>query len=199
MSETAIACVVPRGQSVERLLKAVSSPTATMKYPAVKALRLLSERNSQTVYPHFDLFAGWLTNSNSILRWNGRLILGNVAGADSEGRLDAMIDAYLAPISGSHLIDAATTIRGATSIALAKPHLAQKIANRILKVERAVYATPECRNVAIGHAIKALDLLFPTLTEKRRIQLFVTHQLENSRPATRKKAEAFLKRWPALQ
>jgi hypothetical protein len=178
------------------LLAAVSSKAARVKFGAVKALRILSEHSPDLIYPHFDFFAGLLRHENSILRWNAILILGNLAQVDGEGRTDRIIDDYLAPISGPHLIDAGNTIRAATAMAAAKPYLADKIAGHILKVEHATYATPECRNVAIGHAIQSFDSLLPMVTGKRAIQLFVLRQMDNSRAATRKKAERFLRKWP---
>jgi hypothetical protein len=78
-----------------------------------------------------------------------------------------------------------------------EPYLVDTIARHILEVERATYATPECRNVALGHAINSLDRLFPIIAGKRAIQLFVSRQMGNTRAATRKKAERFLRKWPA--
>jgi hypothetical protein len=124
------------------------------------------------------------------------LLMGNLAPVDGERRVDRIIDDYLAPISGPHLIDAANTMRGATAVAVAKPYLADTIARHILEVERATYATPECRNVALGHAINSLDRLFPIIAGKRAIQLFVSRQMGNTRAATRKKAGRFLRKWP---
>ena len=181
---------------MEELLAAVPSGQARVKLGAIKALRVLSESLPDAVYPHFDFFASLLRNENSILRWNSMLVLGNLAPVNGKRKLDRMIDEYLAPISGHLMIDAASTMRGAAAIAEAKPYLADQVARRILKVERATYQTPECRNVAIGHAINFLDRLFPMLTRKRSIQLFVSRQVDNSRAATRKKAEAFLRKWP---
>ena len=130
------------------LLAAVSSDAARVKFGAAKALRNLSGRAPDLIYPHFDFFASFLRNENSILRWNAILILGNLAAVDGERRVDRIIDDYLSAISGPHLIDAGNTIRGAAAMGVAKPYLADKIASHILEVERATYATPECRT---GH------------------------------------------------
>lgn len=81
----------------------------------------------------------------------------------------------------------------------ATPHLADTIARHILKTEQGTYATPECRNVALGHAITALESLLPMIASKHAIRLFVSRQLDNTRPATRKKAERFLRRWQPVQ
>jgi hypothetical protein len=90
---------------------------------------------------------------------------------------------------------AANAIAAAASIALAKPHLADRIVKEILKVERATYTTPECRNVAIGHAIRSFDRFLGHVKNRRAVLAFVTRQLDNPRPATSKKAGTFLKRW----
>ncbi len=86
-------------------------------------------------------------------------------------------------------------IAGAAAIAQAKPHLADLIAREILKVKRAHYATPECRHVAAGHAIHALDRFFESIRDKEPVLAFVETQLRNPRPATRKKAQQFWEKW----
>jgi hypothetical protein len=172
---------------------------ARVRFGAAKALRNLSGRAPDLIYPHFDFFASFLWNENSILRWNAILIVGNLAAVDGERRVDRIIDGYLSAISGPHMIDAGNTMRGAAAIGVAKPYLADRIARHILEVERATYAAPECRNVAIGHAIESLDRLFPRIADKRAVQRFVSRQMDNSRAATRKKAERFLRKWPLAE
>ena len=123
------------------------------------------------------------------------LSLGNLAAADHHRKLDGILGEYLAPISGKRLIDAANTIRGAAMIAHAKPYLLDEIAKAILAVEEARYGTRECRNVAIGHAIKALDEFFPSLRDQHGVLSFVRRHARNSRRATRNKAREFLAKW----
>ncbi len=182
---------------VDALIADVRSCAARTKFAAVKALRILSEGAPRSLYPHFDFFSNLLRDENSILRWNAMLILGNLAAVDAEWKLGRILPRLLAPIGGPHLIDAGNAIRGATAIAEARPNLADRIARRIMSVERSTYDTAECRNIAIGHALEALDRLFPLVTKKRPLQLFASRQLENTRPGTRKKAARFLRKWPA--
>jgi hypothetical protein len=188
--------VVRHPELVEVLIAATDSKIARMKFGASKVLRTLSGVAPALVYPHFAFFRRQLKHENSILKWNAMLVLANLAAVDREGKLDPAVDSYLAPISGPNLIDASNTIRGAAAIALAKPHLANMIARRILEVERASYAAAECRNVAIGHAIRALDQFFTAIDDKSSVQRFISRQVKNRRPATRSKAKSFLKKWP---
>jgi hypothetical protein len=155
----------------------------------------LSEQDPGLLYPRFDFFARLMEGEARVLRWNASRILGNLARADGEGRIEKLLPRYLAPIAGRELIAAANTIQGAAEIACAKPPLAGRIAKEILQVSRAQYATPECRNVAAGHAIQALDRFFEHIPKKRPVLAFVESELANPRPATRKKAERFLEKW----
>lgn len=179
------------------VMDALGSITPRIRFAASKLLRIASEQFPEALYPHFDSFVRLLHDKNSILRWNAILALGNLAAADHQKKLDPILGNYLAPISGKSLIDAANTIRGAAAIARAKPYLADEIANAILAVEEARYATRECRNVAIGHAINALDEFFPSLQDQHKILSFVRRQTRNPRRATANKARKFLAKWPA--
>ena len=178
-----------------RFARDLASPTARVKYRAAKRLRLLSEQHPALLYPQFAFFAGLMDGDNRILAWNSTRILGNLAQVDGNEKLEKMLDHYLAPITGKELIRAANVIQGAAAIAAAKPHLADRVARGILKVSRANYATPECRNVAIGHALTAFDRFFEHVRRKKVILAFAVEQTTNPRPAVRKKAEKFLRKW----
>jgi hypothetical protein len=182
-------------EQIGALFEGLGSQTPRVRYGAAKALRTVSEQAPDLLYPRWDSFVRLLDNDNAFLRWGSTRILGNLAAVDREGKLEPLLDRFFAPILGQEMIGAANAIVAAASIALAKPHLADRIVKEILKVERASYRTPECRNVAIGHAISSFDKLFRHVQNRRPVLAFVTRQLDNPRPATRKKAEKFLKHW----
>ena len=84
-------------------------------------------------------------------------------------------------------------------IALAKPELTERITREILKVEKAKYKrhgklSPECRNVAIGHAIDSFDKFFEQIENKAAVIAFVKRQLSNTRKPVAKKAERFIRK-----
>jgi hypothetical protein len=173
---------------VRGLLAGLTSREAGVKLAASKALRELSRHQPELVYPHFEVFAELLGHENTILKWNATLTLANLARVDRDGKLDRMLDVYLAPIDGPVMITAANVIKGAAVIAMAKPHLAERIAERMLRVEKARYATAECRNIAIGHALQALGELAGVLGDPGAIRRFASRQRGNPRPATARKA-----------
>jgi hypothetical protein len=169
---------------------------ARIKYGCAKALRLVSEQRPDLLYPHFDFFVRLLDHDNKILQWDAAFVLSHLARVDADDKLAAVFSRYFSPIPGPVMITAANVIQGGARIAQAKPHLADRIAAEVLKVGTARYQTPECRNVAIGHAILALGVILPLLSDPTPALQFVRKQARNHRPATRKKAEQFLKSCP---
>jgi hypothetical protein len=175
------------------IAEGLKSDKPRVKYGCAKALRLISEQHPDRLFPYFDFFVGLLDDENKILQWAGIFVLSHLARADDDDKFAAIFARYFSAIPGPVLITAANVIQGGARIAQAKPHLADRIAAEILKVGSARYRTPECRNVAIGHAILALSAIVRLLRNPAPTMLFVRKQLKSPRPANRKKAEQFLK------
>jgi hypothetical protein len=183
---------------IEELLLGLDSSDPCIRYGAAKALRQCSEQDPGEVYPHFDRFLALMEGDNAFLRWGSERILGNLAAVDCDNRFERVLDRFLAPIRGHEMIGAANVMAAAAQIACAQPHLSDRIAREVLKVSHARYAKPECRNVAIGHALRSLDQFYPHLRNKRPVLAFARKQLANPRPATRRHAERFLKHWDEI-
>jgi hypothetical protein len=65
---------------IEEVLAGINAKRAVVKFGASKALRILSERVPEALYPHFDSFAAMLSHDNQILKWNATLTLANWRG-----------------------------------------------------------------------------------------------------------------------
>ena len=174
------------------ILQGLEAERVRVKYGCAKALRLISEQRPGVLYRYFDFFARLLGHENRIFRWAATFVLSQLARVDVRDKFAAIFRDYFAPISGPVMITAANVIVGGARLAQAKPALADRIATEILKVGRARYQTPECRNVAIGHAVVALGNMLPFLHDPAPAVRFVRRARRNPRGATRKKAELFL-------
>jgi hypothetical protein len=167
---------------------------ARVKYGCAKVLLIISEKWPLALYPRFDFLAGLLDSENKILQWNATWMLANLTTVDTLDKFGKIFDRYFAPIPGPVMITGANVIGAAARIAKAKPALSDRITAELLKVESAAYQTPECRNIALGHAIVSFDQFFDQIEDKGPVIRLIRKQLENTRPATRKKAERFLQR-----
>jgi len=185
---------IKKAELLPEIIDGLGADKPRVKYGCAKVLRIVSDKAPGLLYPRFDFFADLLDSDNHILKWEGIYVIANLAAVDTEDRIEAIFERYFAPIPGPTLITAANVVGGGAKIASAKPHLADRIVRELLKVEKAQYKTTECRNVALGHAIKAFDQFFDQIRDKKPVIAFVRRQLENTRNATRKKAEAFLKK-----
>jgi len=172
----------------------LDAKAARVKYGCAKVLRIISDARPELLYPRFNFFAGLLDSDNKIMQWQAIYVIANLARVDSRNRFDKIFARYFSPIPGPVLITAANVIGAAAKIALARPEMTDRITAEILKVGRAKYQTAECRNVALGHAIKSFDQFFNQIEDKQPVVRLVRRQLKNTRSATRKKAEKFLAR-----
>lgn len=194
-AEKLAAEVIKHPGMLPEFLGGLGADTAAVKFGCAKVLRIVSEREPAVLYPDIKRFCDLLESDNQIIKWNAILIIGNLACVDAKGKINRILRNYLAPIPGPDLITAVNVVAGATKVALAKPRLTDRVVDELLKVARARYRTRECRNVATGHVIEALDQLYGQTKKKETVARFIKRQCKNPRNATRKKAEKFVKRW----
>jgi hypothetical protein len=180
--------------ALDDALLGIQSPSGRARMQSAKLLAELAASEPEAVYQRFDAVAALLGGENQIVQWNAMRALGSLAQVDAEGRIERILPLLLKPIGGRALISAANAIAAAAAIAETKPHLADRIAAHILKVEAASFPTPECFHVARGHAVRALDRIYPHCKRKKPVLDFVRRQIENPRASTRKAATAFLAR-----
>jgi hypothetical protein len=185
--------VIKDPRLVPELLDGLSADTAREKYGCAKVLRFVSERQPDILYPHFDFFAALLDSDNNFLKCDDARIIANLTVVDTKRRFEKIFEKYFSPIKGPVMITAATVIGMTPVIVCAKPQLTDRVVEEILKVEKARYKTVECRNIALGHAVKAFDRFFDRIGDKARVLRLVEKQRKNRRGSTRKTAEKFLR------
>jgi hypothetical protein len=183
--------------SIPILIKALKVEKSSKKFAYEKVLRFVSAKQPALIYPYFDFFGSLLDHENNFLKWGAIMTVANLTSADTEKKFEAIFQKYFAPIKGPVMITAANIIAGSAMIARSKPALAGEIVREILKVEKANFLikespSPECRNVAIGHAIDAFDKLYDQIDNKAEVIGFVKRQLNNTRKQVVQRAEKFL-------
>jgi hypothetical protein len=173
----------------------LNAKPAHIKYGCLKVLQLLSEQQPELLYPRFDFLVKLMDSEVTFFKWGAILMLAQLTRVDAGHKFEPIFEKYFAPITGPVMIPAANVIRSAATIASAKPELTERITQEILKVESARYQTDECRNVAIGHAIKAFSEFFGQIKARAPVLEFVKRQLANSRSGTQRAAVKFMKKY----
>jgi hypothetical protein len=191
--------LIANSEHIPAVIEALQVEQSAKKFAYEKVLRLVSEKQPALIYPYFDFFCTLLGHDNSFLKWGAIMTVANLATVDAQRKFEAIFQEYFAPITGPTMVTAANIIGSSAKIARAKPALADAIINELLKVEKAQFLlkgalSPECRNVAIGHAIDSFDELYSQITDKIEVLRFVKRQLKNTRPQVVKKAEKFIRK-----
>jgi hypothetical protein len=177
------------------VLNGVSSPKAAIRYSCTKVLMDLSEEYPEKLYPYMDSFITLLDSKYRILTWNAMAILANLAKVDADQKFDAVFDKYYSRLNDAYMVTVANVVGNSAKIALAKPHLIQKITNELLKVEKistTPHLTEECKRVIAEHTIKSFALFLDKIEQKEKVVSFASRHLNSPRKTLRNAAEEFL-------
>ncbi len=180
------------------MLDGLSSPKAAVRYGCASVLNDLSRAYPEKLYPHMDFFIAMLDSKYRILTWNAMAIIANLARVDEDKKFDAIFTKYYCFLNDEYMVTVANVVGNSGKIALAKPYLAQKIANELLKVQSistTPHLTEECKRVIAEKAIESFSVFFSQIKDKKKIVDFVKSQLNSPRKTLRSKAENFLKKW----
>jgi hypothetical protein len=180
------------------IISGVSSPKASIRYGCSNALTVLSDENPKELYPYMDFFINLLDSDYRILRWAAIVIIANLSKVDTKNKFDKIFDKYFSYLDDEYMVTVANIVGNSGKIALAKPHLTQKITDTLLTIEN-ISTTPhlsdECKRVITEHAIKSFDMFFPHIKQKEKVIVFVKKHLRSQRKTLRTESENFLKKW----
>jgi len=176
------------------IFNGISSSNPKLKFKSAKTLSIISKKNPQKLYSKIDFFIDLLDSENNIIKWNAIDVIANLTSVDIDRRFEGIFDKFYGLLQQGSLITAGHVVSNSGKIVNAKPSLESKVTTELLKVEKVRLPTEECRNILVGHTILSFDQYFDKIQNKDEVTSFVKRQLNNSRNATKIKAEKFLKK-----
>jgi hypothetical protein len=186
--------VVNNKKLLDDLKENASSHNVAIKYKSLKVLMYLGEQQPNILYPEWDFFVKLLDNENTFLRTIGLTVIANLTRVDTENKFENIFDKYYSLLEDESMINAANIAGYSGIIAKAKPHLQNKITDKLLGIDNTRHSS-ECKNIIKGKAILSFYEYIGEVEDKTKIIQFVKNELKNPRAATKKKAEKFLKKW----
>lgn len=185
---------------IKEIILQIKTEKSSLKFSYEKILRLVSEKSPDLIYPYFDDFVRLLNSENNFIKWGAVFTIANLTSVDYENKFEKIFKKYYLPVKGPVMITASNIIKASPKIAFAKPELTEKITIEVLKIKNGKYInrgeiSPECKNIVCGQAIDSFAMFYDKIKNKKAVTDFVKDQLNNSRPAVRKKAEKFLKKF----
>ena len=170
------------------------SKTAKIKYASTKKAIAISKDNPAELYPDFDFFVELLNNENQIIKWTAIQVIGNLSKVDEKKKVDKLLPRLINFLDCGKMITANNTIVALSEIALNKPEYQEMIFKELIKVEHYNYDTLECRNVALGKVILALDKFKNKIKDRKDILEFLERQTNNTRASVKKRAIKLLEK-----
>ena len=185
---------VMSGISFEKL----ESVNTKEKYAFVKELLALGKENPKDLYPYLPQIIHMLDTGNNIIIWAGIELLGSLITIDKSHRIKLQLPRLYTYLNTGKMITANHAVAALSEIAKVEVELQDQIVEEILEIQEYEYDTEECKNIVYGNIIKGMVTCYPTLQNektKKKVVEFIRKQKENTRNATKKKAEEFLKRY----
>jgi hypothetical protein len=179
------------------LIECLESPRASVKYKAIKVLREVSRKYPASLYPHFDFFVRLLDNQNNIFKWNAIDIVGELTAADKDDKFTPLFEKYYGLLKQGSLITSNHVAETSPVIVKNKPWLEGKITTELLAVEQLPLPTEECRDIFYGKVIAAFSE-YAAISSESEQMLEMAQKLSQKkviRPATKNKAEAFIRKY----
>ena len=183
---------------VPELIEGMNSTKAAIRYGCGSVLMDLSETNPDKIYPQIDELKDFLDSKYRILVWQSLAIIANLARVDSENKFDKLFDKYYNLINDEYMVTVANVVGHSGKIALAKPHLTNKILNHLLSVDKlrtGLRLTEECKKVIAEKSIQSIDQFYQQIENKQEVINFVKKYVDSSRKSLKKKAEDFVNKW----
>ncbi|MCK5559034.1 MAG: hypothetical protein KAJ51_00510 [Thermoplasmata archaeon] len=179
---------------IPELIAGISAGTAGVRFKSAKILRAISDQNPNVLYSNMEFFIRLLGHDNNIIKWNAQDVIANLTTVDKKNNFDKIFKKYYQYLYDESMVTAAHVIDNSGIIAVAKPKLQTKITTELLKIDQTSHSS-ECKNILKGKAILSFGKYYGQLKNKEQVLNFVKKQLKNRRPATKKKAEKFLKKY----
>jgi hypothetical protein len=180
---------------LDTVFNIIAKGQTSAKFRSSKALLLLSESNARLLDSRILEIVELLDSKNQILKWNAIAILGNIASEECRNVIEGLLGKMYKFLSCGELITANHAIAALAKIGQVFPEKKKKIIEQLLKVESYAFDTGECRSIAIGKVILAIEQLVDSSKATENTKEFARRQVDNTRPATAKKAREYLRRF----
>ena len=191
--------IIGNPELIPRLIGIIKTEKSSVKFYCEKAIRFVSEKKPELVYPYYDDIAAFIDSGNSFIKWGGIITLSNLAAADDEGRFKAVAKKYFGLLHSDAMVTAANVAGSAYKFVEKDPGYEKMITGEMLKVPQDVYLykgepSAECSKIMMGNIIDYFDKVYDISKSKKEMIRIAESQVGCSRKKVAKKARDFLKK-----
>ncbi len=165
------------------------------KNRAAKLIAILSRASPHAVEPHWDRLLEHVTGSDTILRWNALIAMGNLAHLATGRQIERLLPQVSRLLRDDSMVTAGHAITCLSQAALARGEHREQILTQLLAIDHSARA-PGCAQILDGKVLKILEPFIHSAGRAERAHLaeFATGQEASPRSGTRKLATRLQKR-----
>ena len=193
-AEKIVKKVMEENSYLSNILQGVLSKDDSERYPNAIALELLSEKNPELLYPHWDFFADLLKSKNAYHRIIAVTTISNLTLIDNDEKFEDIFDEYFRLLDDKSVIVTRKLTIYVGRVTKAKPLLRVKMKDILLSIDDTQHSTSR-KDLIKGDIVESFSEFFEYIEDKDKIITFVKKQLSSSSPSTIKKAKEFLSKW----
>lgn len=178
----------------QQVMDGLASKDEMFRYNCFKTILHLSQHKPELVYSEWDRFQEQLDSDNAFIRAQGVHLLASLAAYDNQNRFEQVFEQYFGLLGDTSLSVTRYVAQNAAMIVRAKPHLQQRITEKLLDIDRVAF-NPERIALIKSDILQSFDEYFELLDDKPRILAFAETVLVGDSPKARKAGKSFLKKY----
>lgn len=183
---------VDNTEIITELLDGILSKDEKVRSTCFNILLRISENTPRILYEKWEYFDRLLGSDNNYHKYMAIHLISNLVKIDTENRFEKTFDNYYHIIEGDKAMAAGHVVKCSSKIVKAKPHLEERITNKLLNIDE--LHKGKQKELIKAYAIEAFYDYFNEIKNKEKILDFIREQLESESPKTRKMAKDVLEK-----
>lgn len=158
-----------------------------------KVLDIISEKNPEFLYPHWDFFINHMRSANNYHKTHAIIIISNLTAIDKQKKFESVFDEFYDNLKSNKTIVPMYLLKYSSRIVNNKPYLEDRITNILLNIDQ-IHPGKQIELVKSA-VIESFSEFFTKSKNKEKIINFVEKQLKTTSPKTKKIAKDFLNKY----
>ncbi len=156
-------------------------------------LNVVSEKNPDFLYPHWDFFVNHMQSNNNYHKTTSIIIISNLTSVDKKKKFENTFHEFYDNLRSEKTIVPIYLLKYSGRIVNFKPNLEERITNILLNVEQ-IHPGKQIELVKSA-VIESFSKFYSSSKNKEKIISFVEKQLNSKSPKTKKTAKDFLEKY----
>jgi len=185
--------LVKNKELINGFLDGLVSKDDSFRENCFNVLNLVSEKNPDFLYPHWDFFVSYLRSNNHFHKTAAIIILSNLVSVDKQKKFDNIFDEFYDNLKSEKTMMPMHLLKRTYMIVKSKPYLEDRITDILLNIDH--IHTGKQIELVKSAVNESFSEFFNLSKNKEKIIRFVEKQIDSESLKTKKVAKDFLEKY----